>query len=120
MSQSDLTKWEVNGLVFELDLEDYDDARRYEEAFSKLSIKESEIQKDGMLTDKMKAYCDLYYTLFDDLFGAGSGQKIFNGKYNTRVCEEVFNSFFEFAKIQANKGFERRQKMAVKYQPKHK
>jgi len=114
------TIWKYNDLEFEFDIEDYDDAQRYEKAFNDLSEREKSVEKTGMTTDILKSYCEVYYKLFDDLFGEGAGNKVFGGKFNTRKCEEAFNSFFVFVKAQTEEAQARKQQMALKYKPKHK
>ena len=39
--------WEINGLSLELDLDDADNMKRYEDAFDLMAKEETEIPKDG-------------------------------------------------------------------------
>lgn len=103
MSQEDIYTWQYNGHDFELDLEDRDTAIRFEKAVDKADEAIRNVKKDGNLSDAIKQMCDAYYTFFDELFGAGTSTKLFEGKYNTRLCESAyFDSLIPFARKQTN------------------
>ena len=40
--------------------------------------------RTGKKSAIVRAYCEMYCTLFDDLFGAGAAQKLFEGRRNAR------------------------------------
>lgn len=112
MSQNDYT-WEYNGESYELDLDDLETSERFENAIDILTKREKEMTKDGKLSTTIRGYCAMYYEFFDNIFGEGSANKIFEGKTNARLCEEVyFNSFIPFAKKQGDKMRSRRQNLA--------
>ena len=113
------TTWECNGLAVELDLEDYDDNKRYLEAFKEMDKEEKAIRKDDVSHEVIKAYCDMFYHLFDRLFGAGTGNKLFGGKYNARVCDEVYTDFLRFVEAQKEASSQRKLAFAKKYTPKN-
>lgn len=119
MSQNHNPKvWEINGISLTLDLEDADVMERYEDAFQQMEKDEISIQKDGKASERIRAYCMLYRTLFDNLFGDGTSDKIFAGQpMSAAVYELAYASFLDFAKAQTAAATERRNALLTKYQP---
>ena len=111
------TKWEINGLTFELDLDDADTAERYEEAFELMTVEEKKMPKDGKLSDKIRAYCKLFENLYDKLFGEGSGKAILGEKANTRTCNEVYDNFLAFVANQKSESLAFQNSVVSKYSP---
>jgi len=109
--------WKINGLEFELDMSDADTLEKYNEAFEKLQVKEKSLLKIGKQTDIIREYCKMFYELFDHLFGAGTGEKLFNGKHSARLCEEVYEKFIDFARDQVKEVNQNRNRIANKYTP---
>lgn len=92
--------WHINGFDFELDMQDADTLDRYEAAFVKMSENEKKLPKDGKASDRVRAYCNLFRMLYDDIFGAGSAEKILGTSNNARVVNEVYEQFLEFVNSQ--------------------
>ena len=90
-----MSQWKWNEVELEIDMEDYDFLQRYQEAFKKMEITEKEIQKTGENAEIIRLYCEMFYQLFDDIFGDGTGDKLFAGKKNARICEECYDSFIQ-------------------------
>lgn len=111
------TKWEVNGLTFELDLEDADTAERYETAFEQMEVEEKQMPKDGKLSEQIRAYCKLFENLYDRIFGEGSGKAILGEKANTRVCNEVYDNFLNFVATQKSDTLAFQNSVVSKYSP---
>lgn len=112
-----MSKWKWNNIELEIDMEDYEFLIKYENAFHKMGIKEKELSKVGKNAEMIKSYCDMFYELFDDIFGLGTGQKLFDGKRNARICEECYGSFIKACvdcNMNANK---RRSDLLRLYQP---
>lgn len=112
-----MSLWKWNDVELEIDMEDYDFLQKYEKAFASLEKRESELQKVGKQAVFVKEYCELFYRLFDDIFGAGTGDKLFAGKKNARICEECYSAFIAECNkctLEANK---RRNAMMNKYRP---
>lgn len=91
-------KWEYNGVTLEVDLQDADFAASYEKAFARLEESEKEMQKVGMNSEMIRGYCNLFYQLFDDIYGDGTGERLFSGKKNARMCDEAYRNFLTAAK----------------------
>ena len=102
MSQEKNTIWSINGLELEMDLDDAETLEKYEEAFTEMDIQEKEFPKDGKTSEIVRRYCDLYYRLFENLFGKDDADKIVQKKYHMGQWEEVYASFLKFASLQMN------------------
>ena len=90
-----MSKWKWNDVELDIDMEDYEFLTKYEEAFRKMGVKEAQLQKVGKNAAMIKEYCEMFYELFDNIFGLGTGQKLFSGKKNARICEECYDSFIK-------------------------
>lgn len=99
--------WNINGLEINFDLDDLETFERYEQAFEKMSIEERRIKKDGKMSETIKAYCDLYYHMFFNLFGDVADQ-LTEKRYHTGQWEEAYESFLLFVSDQVTHINERR------------
>lgn len=102
MSQEKNTVWSINGLELEMDLDDAETLEKYEKAFTEMDNQEKEFPKDGKTSEIVRRYCDLYYRLFENLFGKDDADKIVQKKYHMGQWEEVYASFLKFASLQMN------------------
>lgn len=109
--------WKIKDLNLELDLEDYDTAVNYQKAFENMSQEEKKLRKDGNVSEFIKGYCMIFYNFFDYLFGDGTGNKLFEGRYNARVCDEIYDSFLNFVSTQKLQAAERKKNIYSKYLP---
>lgn len=111
------TMWEINGLSYELDLQDAETAERYEDAFDKMADEEKNLSKAGKLSERIRAYCDLFTNLYDRLFGEGSGKAILGDKANIRTCNEIYDDFLAFVAKQRDETLAFQNNMVNKYSP---
>ena len=88
-----MSLWKWNNVELEVDMEDAEFLERYEAAFKKMGETEKTLQKTGSQSEIVKEFCKMFYDLFDDLFGDGTGDQLFTGKMNSRICEECYDSF---------------------------
>ena len=42
----------------------------------------------------------MFYELYDDLFGVGTGEKLMGKRYNVRETEKCYNAFLTFVRSQ--------------------
>ncbi len=90
MSQTtDLTVWKIHGHELRFDMEDAEELERYEAAFARMAETERSLVRTGKKSAIVRAYCEMYCTLFDNLFGAGAAQKLFEGRRNAMKCTTV-------------------------------
>lgn len=116
MSQN--TTWEINGVSLTIDLQNADQMERYENAFDRMGEDEKAIPKDGKASAQIRAYCAMFRKLYDNIFGAGTSDKIFAGQpTSTDVYDAVYEQFLAFVRGQLVGASERRAQMLQKYRP---
>lgn len=112
-----MSLYKINDVELEIDLEDYDFQKRYEEAFEKMEMEENTLQKAGKASEITRSYCQMFHNLFDAIFGDGTSDRLFEGKYNISQTNEVYNEFISICSAQAKKARSDMEKMANKYKP---
>ena len=112
-------KWEYNGVTLEVDLQDADFAESYEKAFARMEESEKELQKVGVNSEMIRGYCNLFYQLFDDIYGDGTGEKLFAGKKNARMCDEAYRNFIAAAQKDADDARNQRMSFMSRFTPRH-
>lgn len=113
-----MSLWKWDDVELEVDFEDADFQERYEKAFDKLEGSEKELQKTGKLSEITKKYCEMFWMLYDDIFGEGTAEALFHGKKNSRVCEECYDSFITFCAEQVKEINKKRNSRFAKYKVK--
>ena len=113
-----MSLWKWNDVELEVDFEDVDFQERYEKAFDKMEGIEKELQKVGKLSEMTKKYCEMFWTLYDDIFGEGTAEKLFNGKKHSGMCEECYDSFITFCSEQVKEINKKRNSKLAKYKVK--
>lgn len=113
-----MSQWKVReDLVLDIEMDDVEFQERYEKAFNSLGEKEKALQKEGKVSEISRGYCKMFYELFDDIFGKGTGEKIFEGKMNTTLCEKMYDSFIEHVSNEVKRINAERSKRLNKYKP---
>ena len=112
-----MSLWTWNNVELEVDMEDVEFLERYEAAFEKMGETEKTLQKTGNHSEIVKGYCRMFYELFDDLFGDGTGEQLFCGKMNSRICEECYDSFLTECQKGILAAAERRNNRMNKFRP---
>lgn len=112
-----MSLYTINEIDLEIDMEDYEFQKKYEDAFNQMVEEEKELQKVGSNSDITLGYCKMFYHLFDNIFGEGTGEKLFKRKYNARVIDETYEEFIGICAEQSKKAQMRRNKIASKYKP---
>lgn len=110
-------KWTFNGIELEVDLQDADFAEKYEAAFERMGRDEKEVQKAGTNSEIIRGYCGLFFHLFDDLYGPGTSEKLFEKKVNAGLCDAAYEAFLNAAKACNAEAAQRRTNLTGKYTP---
>lgn len=110
-------KVEINGVPLEIDMADVDFIERYETAFERMAAEEAKLPKNGKNSSIAKAYVAMFYNLFDNIFGEGAGERIFNGKRNINMCVEVYDRFFDICTKQVDENNRNVTRVFSKYMP---
>lgn len=87
-------------LELDFDIYDADQAEIYEEAL--LRVREESARKvpDEGLAAGIRRQCGVVFDFFDDLFGEGTHELIFNGKTNLGACLDAFKEFTDLVNAQ--------------------
>lgn len=93
--------WEINDLELEFDIFDLENSEKYEKAFEQMSAEEKSIKRDGKMSEFIRSYCDMYYHLFENLFGKEIADKLCK-RYNSNEWENVYASFLDYIQSQNN------------------
>lgn len=115
--------WKWNDVELDIDMGDADFQKKYEEAFKKAEEEEKKVvsmQGTENLYEFTVKYCNIYYNLFDNIYGAGTAEKIFKGKRNCTLAEEVYVSWLNQCKKDIDEINKRRVSMFGKFNVKAK
>lgn len=93
--------WKINNLELEFDIFDLENSEKYEKAFEEMSAEEKAIKRDGKMSEFIRSYCDMYYHLFENLFGKETADKLCK-RYNSNEWEQVYGSFLDYIQSQNN------------------
>lgn len=110
------TIWKINGLELELDMSDYDTAVKYNEALNLMQTETKTLSEDGT-PETIKEYASLFHRCFDRIFGEGTSKKMFDGKYNSRLCDNAMDDLIEFVTKQKSDLEELQKERLNKYRP---
>lgn len=81
--------------IFDVELEadfaDVEFIEKYENGLEKMKEADKEIGKLEKVSEQIKAYCTTLFNFFDELFGEGTADKLFKGKYNVTLCDSAFD-----------------------------
>lgn len=92
-----MSLWKWNDIELEINMEDVDFQKKYEDAFEKMAEEEKRVKAIGKLSEMSSAYCVMFFVLFDDIFGKGTSDKLFKGKKHTGLVDDCYNSFIKAA-----------------------
>lgn len=93
--------WKINNLELEFDIFDLENSEKYEKAFEEMSAEEKAIKRDGKMSEFIRSYCDMYYHLFENLFGKETADNLCK-RYNSNEWEQVYGSFLDYIQSQNN------------------
>lgn len=111
-----MSLWKWNNVELEIDVDDADFHERCNIAFNKMEKTEKALINVGKSSDFIRNYCRMFYQVFDDIFGEGTGTKLFSGKHNARVAEQAYDSFLKHFKKEVDESNKRRFNNAKKYE----
>ena len=100
MSLEIITKFEYNGVEYEFDARDADDAEKLEMALEGLSAAEKAAPKDGKSSSTIRAHCKMLKEFFDTCLGEGAGDAICTEKSNIIICYDAYDKFLGMIKTQ--------------------
>jgi hypothetical protein len=91
----------ILGIELDFDFADADDLERYEKALPKTQEDLSNIKwNEQKASLSVRQFCDVIFLFFDEIFGDGTSQKMFNGKRNYQKCLNAFKEIMDAKKSQ--------------------
>lgn len=93
-----MTVWKWNDVELEIDMEDVEFLEKYENAFEIMEEEEKQVKNIGKYSEMTRSYCDMFYHLFDNIFGEGAGNKLLGKKKNARIVDDCYESFLKCCK----------------------
>ena len=87
----------INGVDLDFNIYDYETASRYESGLTRI---QSETTKSESLAETIKAQCGLVFDFFDEVFGPGTAEQVFQGKYDFKTCTIALGDVINAAKAQ--------------------
>ena len=106
----------INGVELEVNFLDADFMEKIENCCRKVSEqaeKSKKELKDLTYSQQIKAECKIIKDFFDDLFGEGTSEKIFQEKNDLMLCLSAFQELVE-AKVKSQNEFN---SLVSKYSP---
>ena len=85
--------WNINGRHFKFDFGDLECANRYDAACREMKRRSETVPEFESRQDLIRYYCESFFAFYDDIFGAGTADQIFNGRYNMDLCDQVHDEF---------------------------
>ena len=79
----------------DIDLYDYEVAKKYEDTIKILDNISKSWAGGKKNAESIKDFCEAIFQIFDNLFGAGTSEAVFNGKLNLLVCTEALFELVE-------------------------
>ncbi len=96
----------INGIELELNIFEATQAELFEQANERVLEERDKVNDIPGLSGKIKLYCDIVYDFFDDVFGDGTANSIFEGRQNMLECLEAYMDVVEYANSSTGKADE--------------
>ena len=95
--------WKYGNYEHELDMQNCETAKRFDEAFQSMKSKADKLNPNGKLHEILGCYCEAVYAFFDGIFGEGASGEIFSDTMNARDCTSAYESILEYVSEQSGK-----------------
>lgn len=120
MTEKNVPVWKINGLSlpFNFDFNDLESMRKYEDIFTTMQARAERMKSCKLRTDVIKIQCEAVFEAFDSLFGEGTADKLFHGKYNIDTCDAMMDQFSKFVNESVLKSDQNRVQRIQRYQGK--
>ncbi len=112
----DAYTFKYNDCSLAFDMDEYEDASRYNAALKKLlttPCPDRRISQHGYI----QAYCRAIRTFFDDIFGEGAAEQLIGKNQNKRTHDAAYNAFLKFVSAQVEESDRRVNDAIKKYAP---
>lgn len=100
MSQERETIFKYNGVEYEFDVSDAEDAEKIEKAYELMEKESKEIPKDGKASISIKAQCKLIRNFLDRTLTQDAGVNLCGERYNLEDHYYAYETFLKFVSRQ--------------------
>ena len=112
-----ISMWEYHGRKWELDLEEYETALRYQRALETMAGEERRL-KEGLASgdaafqgpEGIRMYVEMIRRFFAGLLGQEAVEALFEGRCNVRECDEAYLSLMEYLRGQVEEARARKER----------
>lgn len=104
---------EINGVSLELNVLDADELELYEKALATMQEQSQNDFSASSYSESIRMQCRIVHQFFDDVFGEGTSEAIFQGKSDLRACLQAASTVVE----EANRQFSEIGELAKQYSP---
>ena len=85
----------VNGVAFDFDIADADDAERYDKAMNYVVDMIGKYDDGASAADVIRHQCRTVMDAIDTALGTGAAKQLFGDRVNIRTCMGLFNEFVQ-------------------------
>ncbi len=93
-----MPKFEYGKFSVEIDPTDVEFVKKYEDAAEEYNAEISKISKVGKVSERLEYICNVFFKVFDTIFGDGTHIKMFGDKHSVRDCAEAFRNLVDVIK----------------------
>ena len=104
---------EINGVSLELNVLDADVLESYEKALATMQEQSQQDFSAPSYSESIRMQCRIVHQFFDDVFGEGTSENVFQGKSDLRACLRAASAVVE----EANRQFSELNSFGAKYSP---
>lgn len=87
-----MSLWKFGNFETEVDFTDADFLDAIYDAKKSLNEDEKQVPKVGKSSDIIRAQCKCFFNFFDNIFGDGASDKMFEGRNSVNLCIEAIDS----------------------------
>jgi len=85
-----MSLYKFGNFEVEFDPTDVEFVEKYESAVTEYQERIAAVSKEGKASEVMMRICNIFYDVFDGLFGKGSSKKIFGKTNSVDLCVKAF------------------------------
>lgn len=93
-----MAKFECGKFSVEIDPTDVEFVKKYEDAADEYNAEIAKISKVGKVSEQLEYICNVFFKVFDTIFGVGTHNKMFGDKLSVRDCAEAFRKLVDVIK----------------------
>lgn len=87
----------INGIELELNIYEATQAELFERANKRVLEERDKVDNIPGLSGKIKFFCEVVYDYFDDVFGEGTADMVFEGRQDMLECLNAYRDVVEYA-----------------------